>query len=81
MKRFVLAVLAVFAAWSALDFLIHGMILRSAYEATAALWRPMGEMKMGLMYVVGVIAAAAFVGLYAAGMVDSTRKCTTCRAG
>lgn len=66
MKRFLLAVVSVFLAWSVLDFLIHGVMLQSAYEATAALWRPMGEMKMGLMYGVGAVGAAAFVGLYAA---------------
>ena len=65
-KRVVLAVIAVFVAWSVLDFFIHGLILQSAYEATASLWRPMGEMEMGLMYVVGAVGAAAFVGLYTA---------------
>ncbi len=63
-KRVVLAVIAVFMAWSVLDFLIHGLMLRSTYEATASLWRPMGEMKMGLMYVVGAVGAATFIGLY-----------------
>ncbi len=65
-KRVALAVVAVFVAWSVLDFLIHGLMLRSTYEATASLWRPPGEMKMGLMYVVGAVGAAAFVGLYTA---------------
>ena len=65
-KRVILAIAAVFVAWSVLDFLIHGLMLRSTYEATASLWRPMGEMKMGLMYVVGAVGAATFVGLYAA---------------
>jgi hypothetical protein len=65
-KRVVLAVFAVFMAWSVLDFLIHGLLLQPTYEATASLWRPMGEMKMGLMYIVGAVGAAAFVGLYTA---------------
>ena len=65
-KRVVLAAVAVFVTWSVLDFFIHGLMLRSTYEATASLWRPEGEMKMGLMYVVGAVGAAAFVGLYAA---------------
>ena len=54
----VLAVLAVFAAWSVLDFVIHGMILASACAATPQLWRPMVEMKTGLMHGVVLIAAA-----------------------
>lgn len=66
MKRVVFAAVAVFMAWSVLDFLIHGLMLQSTYEATASLWRPMSEMKMGLMYVVGAVSAATFVGLYAA---------------
>lgn len=65
-KRAALAGIAIFMAWSVLDFLIHGLILKSTYEATASLWRPMDEMKMGLMYVVGAVGAAAFVGLYGA---------------
>lgn len=64
-KRFILAVVAIFAVWSLLDFVIHGVILGATYQATAQLWRPMDQMKMGLMYVVTGIGAAAFVGLYA----------------
>lgn len=64
-KRVALAIVAVYLAWSVMDFVIHGVILSSAYAETARLWRPMEEMKMGLMYVVTLIAASAFVGLYA----------------
>ncbi len=63
-KRYALAVIVVFVVWSAVDFLVHGVILQSSYEATARLWRPMGEMKMGLMHVVGLVAAGCFVGIY-----------------
>ena len=65
MKRTILAVLAVFVTWSALDFVIHGLILGSIYEATPALWRPKAEMKMGLMYVTVLMSAAVFVYIYA----------------
>jgi hypothetical protein len=65
MKRIVLAILAVFVAWSALDFVIHGLILASSYEATARLWRPMNEMKMGVLYLAVLINAVAFVCIYA----------------
>ena len=64
-KRIVLAVLAVFIAWSVLDFVIHGIILRSTYEATAELWRPMDEMKMGLMHGIMMVSAIAFTLIYA----------------
>jgi len=65
LKRTLLAIVAVFVAWSVLDFVIHRVFLSSAYEATAQLWRPMAEMKMGLLWVVTFIAALFFVLIYA----------------
>ena len=70
MKRIVLAILAVYVAWSVLDFVIHGLILASSYEATAQLWRPMNEMKTGIMYLVVLINALAFVCIYALLVAD-----------
>jgi hypothetical protein len=64
MKRVVLAIVAVFIAWGVMDFVIHGMILRSSYAATASLWRPMAEMKTSLMYFSVFIAALTFVLIY-----------------
>jgi hypothetical protein len=64
MKKLILSVLAVFIAWSAMDFVIHGVILSSSYAATASLWRPMGEMKMAVMYVSGFIGSLTFVLIY-----------------
>ncbi len=64
MKKMILSVLAVFIAWSVMDFVIHGLILRSSYAATASLWRPMGEMKMAVMYVSVFIASLTFVLIY-----------------
>lgn len=64
-KRLILAALAVFVAWTALDFLIHGIILRADYEATAELWRPQQEMKTALMHIAGLIFALAFTCIYA----------------
>ena len=74
MKRIVLAVLAVFVTWSVLDFVIHGLILGSAYEATPVLWRPMDEMKTGLLYFTVFVAAAAFVFIYARFIADKGIK-------
>ena len=65
MKKVVLAVLAVFIAWNILDAILHGVILRNAYQQTAALWRPCAEMKMGLMRLVQLVAAITFVAIYA----------------
>ena len=74
MKRIVLAVLAVFVTWSVLDFVIHGLILGSAYAATPALWCPMDEMKTGLLYFTVLVAAAAFVVIYARFIADKGTK-------
>ena len=63
-KRTIWAVVAVFIAWSILDFILHGLLLRSSYEATANLWRPMGQMKMPLMYFVTLVFSACFVLIY-----------------
>ena len=63
--KLLLAIVAVFIAWSALDFVIHGMLLASTYEATAELWRPMDEMSMPLMYSVTLVFTVCFVLIYA----------------
>lgn len=59
-KRILGGAVAVFVLWSILDFIMHGMFLKSAYESTASLWRPMGEMKMGVLYISVFIAALPF---------------------
>ena len=65
MKRAILAVIAVFVTWSLLDFVIHDLILSSSYEETSQLWRPVGEMKMYLIYITVLILVIAFVTIYA----------------
>ena len=64
-KRTIWAVAAVFIAWSILDFILHGLLLRPTYEATANLWRPMDQMNMPLMYFVTLVISACFVLIYA----------------
>jgi len=65
LSRLLMAIVAVFIAWSALDFVIHGVLLASTYEATAELWRPMDEMDMPLMYAVTLVFTVCFVLIYA----------------
>ncbi len=74
LKKYLLSVLAVFVLWSALDFVIHGVILMQSYQATAQLWRPMEEMKTALMYLSSLLTAAAFVGAYALLVTDKSVK-------
>ncbi len=63
-KRIIWAVVGVFIAWSILDFILHGLLLRSTYEATANLWRPMDQMNMPLMYFVTLVFTVCFVLIY-----------------
>ncbi|NOX38292.1 MAG: hypothetical protein GXO78_12240 [Calditrichaeota bacterium] len=64
-KKYVVSVIAIFVVWSVLDYIIHSLILSPIYAQTAQLWRPMGEMKMGLMYLVTILSAIFFVGIWA----------------
>ncbi|MGB0448951.1 MAG: hypothetical protein ACPGF6_00065 [Porticoccaceae bacterium] len=64
LKPNLLAIIAVFVVWSILDFLIHGMLLQSTYEATADLWRPMEEMNPILCYGVKLGFSICFVLIY-----------------
>ncbi len=63
-KRSILAIVVAFIVWSALDFVIHGLMLAGTYEATAELWRPMEEMKMPLMRLVSLLYILCFVAIY-----------------
>ena len=64
MKKFILAVVAVFVARGILDMIIHGLILEPLYQQSAQLWRPEGEMMMGLMYIVSLLSSIFFVWIY-----------------
>ncbi|MEE9411477.1 MAG: hypothetical protein V3V22_00350 [Methylococcales bacterium] len=64
LKQSIWAVIAVFIAWSILDFVIHGLLLKSTYQATANLWRPEEEMNMFLMSMVTLIFSICFVAIY-----------------
>ena len=64
-KKIIYSVIIVFVLWSILDFVIHQLILGASYQATANLWRPMAQMKMGLMYVVAFLVSISFTCLYA----------------
>jgi hypothetical protein len=73
-KKLVLAVIAIFVAWSVLDFVIHALMLQSMYQATVQLWRPMEEMKMGVMYLVTLVTATCFAAIYAFFVRPKTMK-------
>lgn len=64
MKRILLTIVSVFVTWSIMDLIIHGVILSRSYQETSQLWRPMEEMKTGLIYLTGLIIASVFVYIY-----------------
>ena len=75
MRKIGLASVLVFVVWSVLDFVLHGLILQSAYAEQPDLWRPQDEMSMPLIWVVtggefdgGAIKVSAtertFINLY-----------------
>lgn len=68
-KRFALATLAVFATVWVTDFIIHGILLKTAYQSTAHLWRPESEMqaKMCWMLLGQLLIAKGFTFLFAKG--------------
>ena len=70
----VVATIAVFVSWEVLDYIIHSMILMELYEQTASLWRPMEEMKMGMMVGTVLLSALVYVLIYSLLIKDKTLK-------
>lgn len=64
LKQNLLATIAVFIAWTIIDFLAHGRLLMETYQATAHLWRPEAEMNAVLMSVITLAYSFCFVALY-----------------
>lgn len=73
-RNLFIATIAVFVSWEVMDYIIHSMILMQFYEQTASLWRPMEEMKMGLMLVVVLLSALVYVLIYSLLIKDKTLK-------
>lgn len=69
MKRCIAATAAVIGILFASDFLIHGILMKGAYEATAALWRPMEDMNrlMWTMWVMYLVNGLVLPYMYAKG--------------
>jgi hypothetical protein len=74
-RRTIIAVVAIFILWSIIDFIMHGLILGSAYADTATLWRPMEEMNVWLIYLVTVVTVGVFTMIYSLFIQD--KKITT----
>ncbi len=65
-KNLVICGLAVFVVRQVLDYLIHGVILAGAYEATFDLWRPDAEMAslMPAMFAGGLFWSFVFAYIF-----------------
>ena len=67
-KKWILASLAVFVVYEALNFLIHSVILMGIYEATAELWRQDMNYTMWIMYNSDLVKAFIFVFIFIKGI-------------
>ena len=63
-KRAISAGFLIFLVWGAIDYLLHGLLLKPTYEASAHLWRAQSEMNLPLIYLVVVILIGCFVSIY-----------------
>lgn len=66
-RRLILAALAVFVTFSALDLLIHGVILAGDYAAIGNVWRADMNEVMWMMYVASLVFSFVFAWLFARG--------------
>ena len=69
-KRLILAIVVVFIAVFATDFLIHGVWLQSDYKETMSLWRTEAEMGKHFPFLLSgqLLAAVAFVVIWSKGL-------------
>jgi hypothetical protein len=66
-KKFWTGFVVVFVVMSLLEWFFNEVILSSSYQATANLWRPMGEMKIWLFYIVYLFVAYFFTLIFSKG--------------
>ena len=72
MKRAILCIVAIFIVWSIWDFVVGMVFMSAEMQATADLWRPLPEMKMGLLSLITLISAIVLVSLYALFVSDKS---------
>ncbi len=77
-KRLALAIVVVFIAVFATDFVIHGVWLNARYKETMQLWRPEAEMQkhFGWLMLGQFLATITFVVLWAKGFAE--KACPVC---
>jgi hypothetical protein len=77
-KRLVLALIVMFVAVFATNFLIHGVWLQSAYKETMNLWRSEPEMNARFVWMLlgQLLFASTFTVIWAAGFAE--KQCAGC---
>ena len=73
-KNLIVGTVAVFILWQVMDFVIHGVLLQSLYAAKPQLWRPMEEVKFGLLFGTVFLSALFFTLLYGLGFAKADLK-------
>jgi hypothetical protein len=66
-KKLLFGVIAVFVTIEVLDFLVHGVLLKSTYESLSTLWRPDMTSKMWIIHLVTLIGSFFFVYIFSKG--------------
>lgn len=66
-NRYLIASLAVFVAAVVLDYVINGVILKDAYEATKSVWRPDMASKTWIFFLIDLIYAFPFTYIFVRG--------------
>lgn len=67
MKKVLWGFVAVFVAINILDYIIHGVILKSAYEETANLWRPDMDSLTWIYLIISLIGSFFFSFIFSKG--------------
>jgi len=80
-RRLLLAIVTVFIATFATDYLIHGLWLESAYTKTIELWRSDPEILLNTPWLMGgqLLTAIVMVGIWAMAFAEGAglrRACT-----
>lgn len=64
MKRFLIAAVGAFVFVFLYEFLVHGYLMLSQYEQTAAVWRPQEESNMAVMLLSQLLFGVAVAFFY-----------------
>jgi hypothetical protein len=64
LKKIFLSIVSILLSWMAVDFVVHGILLKGFYQDTAQFWRPLEEMSQSSHLLGTLIAASVFVMFY-----------------